>query len=102
MPPTVRGAASRAIARALAQQSGLILADEPVASLDPHNAAEILALLRKVVPERGITVLASLHQVGLALQFADRIIGLRDGRKVVDCVAPAWDDEAYGQVFSAA
>ena len=88
-----------AVARALAQDSSLILADEPVASLDPRNAGEVLSLLRNVSQERGITVLASLHQVDLALEFADRIIGLRDGRMVVDCVTSAWSNHLHGEVF---
>ena len=88
-----------AIARALAQESSLILADEPVASLDPRNAGEVLTLLRTVTQERGITVLASLHQIDLALEFADRVIGLRDGRLVVDCATTAWNNDAYHEIF---
>jgi phosphonate transport system ATP-binding protein len=76
-----------AIARVLAQQSRFILADEPVASLDPETAASVLDILRAVSRERGIAVLCSLHQVELATTFADRIIGLRDGRVVLDLPA---------------
>jgi phosphonate transport system ATP-binding protein len=76
-----------AIARVLAQQSRFILADEPVASLDPETAASVLDILRAVTRERGIAVLCSLHQVELATTFADRIIGLRHGRVVLDVPA---------------
>jgi phosphonate transport system ATP-binding protein len=68
-----------AIARALAQESRLILADEPVASLDPVTGAETLALMRAIALERGITVLCSLHQVELVAGFADRVLALRRG-----------------------
>lgn len=69
-----------AIARVLAQHCRVILADEPVASLDPASAVRILSLLRDVARERGITVLCSLHQVEYASAFADRVISLVDGR----------------------
>jgi phosphonate transport system ATP-binding protein len=68
----------------LAQQSRLVLADEPVASLDPETAASVLAMLRAIAHERQIAVVCSLHQVEFALAFADRVIGLRAGRAVVD------------------
>jgi phosphonate transport system ATP-binding protein len=68
-----------AIARALAQRSRLILADEPVASLDPASSANVLDTLRTVAAEDGIAVVCSLHQVELVAGFADRVIGLREG-----------------------
>ena len=58
----------------------MILADEPVASLDPATAASVLSLLREVARERGITVVCSLHQVDFAHSFADRVVNLSDGR----------------------
>jgi phosphonate transport system ATP-binding protein len=73
-----------AIARVLAQESLVILADEPVASLDPASAVSVLSLLRDIAHEAGITVLCSLHQVDLVPGFADRVLGLRDGRLVAD------------------
>jgi phosphonate transport system ATP-binding protein len=76
-----------AIARAMAQQSRIILADEPVASLDPTSADKVLTLLQSVARERGIAVLCSLHQTELARRFADRIVALKQGRVVLD--APA-------------
>ena len=72
------------IARALAQQPQIILADEPVASLDPVTSEEILKLLQKICREDGIAVVASLHQVDLAMGFADRIIGINSGEVVFD------------------
>ncbi len=75
-----------AIARALAQRSRIILADEPIASLDPETATLILEELRGIAREDGITILCSLHQEAFAMHYADRIIGLRAGRLVVDVV----------------
>lgn len=73
-----------AIARAFMLNPDLILADEPVASLDPKTSEDILRLLKEASHERNTTVLCSLHQVELAKQFADRIIGMRDGSIVFD------------------
>lgn len=73
-----------AIARVLAQESSVILADEPVASLDPAAAVSVLSLLRDIAHEDGITVLCSLHQVDLVPGFADRVLGLCAGRLVAD------------------
>jgi phosphonate transport system ATP-binding protein len=64
----------------LVQESLLILADEPVASLDPTTAVSVLALLRDIARENCVAVLCSLHQVDLVPGFADRVLGLRDGR----------------------
>jgi len=72
------------IARALINDPLVILADEPVASLDPATAQEIMALLREAAGERGAAVLCSLHQIDLARRFADRIVGLKDGQIVFD------------------
>jgi phosphonate transport system ATP-binding protein len=73
-----------AIARTLMQQPVLVLADEPVASLDPESSAAVLSLLLRICREDHLTVIASLHQVELALGWADRMIGLRDGSVVLD------------------
>ena len=72
------------IARALAQQPKVILADEPVASLDPVSSEEIMALLKGICDRDGITLLVNLHQVELARRFADRVIGLNRGRLVFE------------------
>lgn len=76
------------IARALVQQPRLILADEPVASLDPATADKVMTLLHTICKEDGISAVVSLHQVELARRYADRIIGLAQGKIVCD-VAPA-------------
>ncbi len=68
-----------AIARCLAQEPKLILADEPVSNLDPVRAVDILTLLTKVARARGAAILFSSHQPDLAGRFADRIVGLRSG-----------------------
>lgn len=72
-----------AIARALMQQPRVILADEPVASLDPKLADSVLGLLRQIAAEDGIPVLVSLHVLPLALAHSDRIVGLRHGEMLV-------------------
>lgn len=72
------------IARALAQRPKVILADEPVASLDPVSSEEIMTLLREICDRDGITVVVNLHQVDLARRFADRIIGMNSGKIVFD------------------
>ena len=72
------------IARAIIKKPLLLLADEPVSSLDPKAANLILSLLKKVNKEFGITILCNLHQVELAKIFSDRIVGLLDGRVVFD------------------
>lgn len=73
-----------AIARALVQEPKIILADEPVASLDPINSKSVMDALRAINRERGITVLCNLHSVPLAREYCDRIIGLYAGRVVFD------------------
>jgi phosphonate transport system ATP-binding protein len=73
-----------AIARTLMQHPELVLADEPVASLDPESSAAVMELLLRICQEEHLTVIASLHQVELARGWADRMVGLRDGRTVLD------------------
>lgn len=68
-----------AIARALMQDSRILLADEPVASLDPEAARLVLGLMRELARSRGLAVLCTLHQPELAVEFADRILVMRDG-----------------------
>lgn len=89
-----------AIARAFLLHPELVLADEPVASLDPKTSLEILDLLRRFAREEGCSVLCSLHQVDLARQYADRIVGLKGGRLLFDLpptdVAPQMLQELYG------
>ena len=78
-----------AIARALAQEPRLMLADEPVASLDPETSAVVMEYLREINRRDGITTIAALHQLELAERFADRAIAFRAGRIVYD--GPAAD-----------
>lgn len=73
-----------AIARALMQDPEILLADEPVASLDPESSSQVMSLIREIAAERSLTVICSLHQVDLALSWGDRIIGLRAGSVVLD------------------
>ncbi len=72
------------IARMLMQRPSLVLADEPVASLDPEASRSVMELLSKVCREDDLTVICCLHQLDLALDYSTRVIGLRDGVKVLD------------------
>lgn len=72
------------IARAFMLDPEVVLADEPVASLDPKISRDILALIHDAARERNTTVLCSLHQIDLAREYADRIVGMRDGQVVFD------------------
>ncbi|WP_439103805.1 phosphonate ABC transporter ATP-binding protein [Celeribacter marinus] len=73
-----------AIARALMQDPKIILADEPIASLDPMNAQTVMEALRRIHDEDGRMVIANLHTLDTARRYCDRIIGMRDGRIVFD------------------
>ena len=73
-----------AIARALMQDPKIILADEPIASLDPMNAQVVMDTLRRIHEEDGRTVIANLHTLDTARRYCDRVIGMRDGRMVFD------------------
>lgn len=87
------------IARALAQEPSLLLADEPVASLDPARSFQLLALLRSICGDSGIATIVSLHQVGLARRFADRIVGLRGGEVVFDGPPRALDHGTLLRIY---
>lgn len=73
-----------AIARALIQHPKILLADEPVASLDPVSSASVVDLLSRIAREEDLTVVCSLHQVEVALGFSDRLLGLRAGKVVFE------------------
>jgi phosphonate transport system ATP-binding protein len=88
-----------AIARALMQQPKLILADEPVASLDPKLSHSVLELLRDIARRDGIPVLVSLHVLPLALQHSDRIVGLRHGEVVVSAPTAELDADRLQVVY---
>jgi phosphonate transport system ATP-binding protein len=89
-----------AIARVLASRARLVLADEPVASLDPASAASVLAALRSLATDHGKAVVCSLHQVDLVPGFADRVVGLRDGRVVLDVPASRFDPATAGALYA--
>jgi phosphonate transport system ATP-binding protein len=87
------------IARALAQEPRAILADEPVASLDPKSARVVLSDLKSAARELGIAVLCNLHQVGYALEFADRVIGIHAGRVVFEGTPAQLDASALSRIY---
>ena len=72
------------IARALVQEPDIVLADEPVASLDPKAAREVMRYLKKAATEQDLTTVTSLHQVNIAREFGDRFLGIRDGEVIFD------------------
>ncbi len=88
-----------AIARCLAQEPRVILADEPVSNLDPARAADILTLITDAARQRGATVIFSSHQPDLARRFAARIIGLRDGRILFDRPAGQVTDDDTDKLY---
>lgn len=88
-----------AIARTLVQNPRLILADEPVASLDPRNTRIVMDALRNLNRERGITVLCNLHSLDLARSYCGRLIGMREGRVVFDGPPEALTDAAVIDLY---
>ncbi|MEM9882398.1 MAG: phosphonate ABC transporter ATP-binding protein [Planctomycetota bacterium] len=88
-----------AIARAFIRNPDLVLADEPVASLDPSTSRGILRLLRGAAHETGATVLCSLHQVDLAHEFADRIVAMRQGKLVFDGRPNELDEAMLAHIY---
>ena len=88
-----------AIARALAQRPKVILADEPIASLDPKTARLVLQYLRDATRELGITVLCNLHQVEYAREFGDRVVGLAHGNLVFDGKASSMTDADLARIY---
>lgn len=90
------------IARALVQDPALLLADEPVASLDPSSAETVMGYLKKAADVHEVTALVSLHQVNIAAHFGERFIGLRDGQLLFDVdrdgLTPELIDTLYGSV----
>ena len=74
-----------ALARMLMQEPTMVLADEPVAALDPRAGREVMDLRWEIVEEDGLTLVCALHQLELARAYGERIVGLRAGRKILDC-----------------
>jgi len=89
------------IARALVQEPEIILADEPVASLDPSTAHQIMDIIRTVCREDRITALVSLHQVDLAHAYGERVVGMSAGRIVFDRAIRDLDKEAIDMIYHA-
>ncbi|RAS73844.1 phosphonate ABC transporter ATP-binding protein [Priestia endophytica] len=87
------------IARALAQEAKIILADEPVASLDPLTTKQVMDDLKRINEELGITTVVNLHFIDLARQYATRIIGLRAGEVVFDGNVDEATDEKFAEIY---
>jgi phosphonate transport system ATP-binding protein len=88
-----------AIARALVQRARIILADEPIASLDPESARKIMETLADINRRDGITVIVSLHQVDIARRYCPRVVALKDGIVAFDGPAVALSDERLRQIY---
>jgi phosphonate transport system ATP-binding protein len=73
-----------ALARALVQRARIVLADEPIASLDPESSRRVMELLQSLNEDHGLTVVVSLHQIDVAMKYCARTVALRDGRVVYD------------------
>jgi len=87
------------IARAIIKNPRLLLADEPVASLDPMISNSIMTLLWSIRRQIGLTVICNLHQVDLALKYSDRIIGLSGGRVVLDAPTAEVNEEYIRRIY---
>jgi phosphonate transport system ATP-binding protein len=90
-----------AIARALAQRPRIMLADEPVASLDPETSRVVLGYLRQINRDDGITTVVNLHQLDYAREYADRIVGFRQGEIVFDGTPDEVNEDVYRVVYVA-
>jgi phosphonate transport system ATP-binding protein len=90
-----------AICRAMMQQPEFILADEPIASLDPLNARLVMEALQKINQEEKITVICNLHTLDTARTYCDRVIGMRGGEKVFDDVPAALTDATAREIYGA-
>ncbi len=87
------------IARALIQDPRIILCDEPIASLDPKSSRLVMEHLRRVARQKGITCIVNLHQVDFALEFSDRIVGLRLGRKVYEGTPSSTSEQDIRDIY---
>ena len=87
------------IARAIIKKPLLLLADEPIASLDPKASNLVMSLLKKINKEFNITIVCNLHQIDLATQYSDRIVGLLDGTIVFDKMALNINKASINQIY---
>ncbi|WP_336021505.1 phosphonate ABC transporter ATP-binding protein [Halobellus salinisoli] len=87
------------IARAILQRPKILLVDEPTSSLDPETSRAVMDLLTEIANEDDIPVLINIHEVDLAEEYSDRIIGLRDGEKVFEGTPEDLDETARGQIY---
>ncbi len=88
-----------ALARALTQEPNIILADEPVASLDPVTTVEVMNDFKRINQELGITIVANMHHVDLSLKYATRILGVKAGRVVFDGKPEDVNDEVLTEIY---
>lgn len=88
-----------ALARTLAQNPEIILADEPIASLDPVTSKQVMNDFKRINEEMGITVIMNIHHVEIALEYAHRILGVRDGRIVYDGSAKDVTEEVLDLIY---
>ena len=101
MPNNLSGGQQQrvAIARALMQQAKVILADEPIASLDPESARIVMDTLRDINQNDGITVVVTLHQVDYALRYCERIVALRQGHVFYNGSSQQFDNERFDHLY---
>lgn len=90
-----------AICRAMMQSPKLILADEPIASLDPLNARLVMEALQSIYREESITVMCNLHTLDTARNYCDRVVGMREGRIVFDDVPSRLGDDVAREIYGA-
>ena len=90
-----------ALARALVQRARIVLADEPIASLDPESSRRVMEILRTINREDGITVVVSLHQVGYALSYCPRVVALKAGQVVFDGPSLALTQRMLQEIYGA-
>jgi phosphonate transport system ATP-binding protein len=89
-----------AIARTLAQQSKVLLADEPIASLDPVTTIQVMDDIARINKEMNITTIVNLHHVDLAKKYATRILGFREGKLVFDGPVEKATDEIFDFIYN--
>ncbi|MGE0613229.1 MAG: phosphonate ABC transporter ATP-binding protein [Hyphomicrobiales bacterium] len=88
------------IARALMQDPRLLLVDEPTSSLDPKISREVMSLIRDIATEFNVPVLCNIHDVGLAMEFCNRIVGLQDGVKMFDGPTGKMNEHRLNEIYA--